>query len=141
MTLYSAREFYTDHCVNDDRLLYVSPNDENVFVPDGFAANQKLPLALFTEHEQAMEAARRASIRGGTLKVEEFNPDPVIPVQQICGLVGHIHVATSNEDIIVDFQRRAKASKYYTPQFAIEVCAIALAHHRANQHLVRYFAL
>jgi hypothetical protein len=129
MTLYSAREFYTGRRVNDDRQLYVSANDENVFVPDAFAANQKLPLALFTEHEQAMEAARRASIRSGTLEVEEFNPDPVIPVQQICSLVGNIHVATP----------RAKASKYYTPQFAIEVCAIALAYHRANQHLVRYF--
>ncbi|MCX8571090.1 hypothetical protein [Aminobacter sp. MET-1] len=138
---YCAREFYTERTINDDRLLYVSPNEENVFVPDAFAINHKLPIALFTEQEHAIEAARRASIRGGTLKVEEFKADPIIPIQQISWLVARFHVATPNEELIDNFQQRVKASKFCSPELAIEVCAIALAYHRANQSLVRAFAL
>ncbi|MCO5067044.1 MAG: hypothetical protein M9924_22000 [Rhizobiaceae bacterium] len=137
MTLYCAKEFYNDGRVHDDRLLYVAPNGENVFVPDGFAANQKLPLALFTESGHAMEASRHASIRGGTLNVEEFTPDPVIPVSEISWLVGRIHVSTTNEDLFDDFKRRSNKA---TPATVLEICAIALAYHRANQHLYRVFA-
>jgi hypothetical protein len=61
----------------------------------------------------------------------------MIPVSQICWPVGNLHVSTSYGDLFTEFERRSNKA---TAEITREICAIALAYHRANQHLVRVFA-